>query len=443
MALPCAWPLCLCWRENKVNTEIINAHLIDPANDVDRIANVYIHETTIAAIDASPAGWHADLTIDAQNRYVFPGFVDLAARLREPGQEHKATIATETLAAISGGITSLVCLPDTDPPIDSPAEIEFIQQRTHSSGHCHVYVIGALTRQLQGNMLTEMAALKEAGCVGVSNVLHPIASNQVLRRAMEYASSQDLTLFFQPMDHDLKSNGCIHEGLSATRMGLPGIPEAAETAAVGSCLALIEQTNVRVHFCRLSTQRALRMLERAKFDGAPVSADVCAHQLFLHDCDIREFDGNFHVLPPLRGKADMHGLRQRLCHDIIVGISSDHQPHEPDAKLAPFAATEAGISSLETLLPLTLKLVEEDVLSLTNAIGLLTHKPAQLLDIHAGSLKPGDSADLCIVDPRLEWRLEAHSMLSSGKNTPFLGQSFKGKVTHTFVAGKLAYQFEK
>ena len=425
-----------------MKTEITNAHVIDPANNVDRVSNLYLHENTIAAVDTAPDGWQADLSIDAKEHYVLPGLVDLATRLREPGQEHKATIATETLAAISGGVTSIVCLPDTDPPVDSPAEIEFIQQRTHASGHCHVYVIGALTKQLQGTMLTEMAALKEAGSIGVSNVMHPIASNLVLRRAMEYASSQGLTLFFHPMDHDLKANGCIHEGLSATRMGLPGIPGAAETAAVGSCLALIEQTNVQVHFCRLSTQRSLQMLERAKFDGAPVSADVCAHQLFLHDNDIRDFDSNYHVLPPLRGKADMQGLRQRLCNDIIVGICSDHQPHEPDAKLAPFAATEAGISSLETLLPLTLNLVEENVLSLVQAIGLLTYKPAQLLKINAGTLSPGVDADLCIVDPNLEWQLDADSMISSGKNTPFLGQTFKGKVTHTFVAGQLVYELK-
>lgn len=423
-----------------MKTEIINAHLIDPANKVDAKTNVYIDDNSIAAIGTAPSGWQSDLSIDAKGHYVFPGLVDIATRLREPGQEHKATIATETMAAVSGGITSVVCLPDTDPPVDSPAEVEFIQQRTHTSGHCHVYVIGALTKHLQGNMLTEMAALKEAGCVGVSNVFHPLASNLVLRRAMEYASSQNLTLFYHPMDHELKAKGCIHEGLSATRMGLAGIPGAAETAAVGSCLALIEQTNVRVHFCRLSTQRALQMLERASFDGAPVSADVCAHQLFLHDNDILNFDSNYHVLPPLRGKGDMLGLRQRLNNDIVVGICSDHQPHEPDAKLAPFAATEAGISSLETLLPLSLQLVTENVLTLTDVISLLTYKPAQLLNINAGSLGSGAIADLCIVDPNKEWQLESQAMLSSGKNTPFLNRTLKGKVTHTFVAGKLAYQ---
>ncbi len=423
-----------------MKTEIINAHIIDPGNNVDRQSNLYIHNEKIVSLDSAPDGWNSDSTIDAAGNFVFPGLIDIATRLREPGHEHKATIESETYAAVSSGITSVVCLPDTDPAIDSPAEVELIQQRTLLAGHCNVYVIGALTKQLKGSILSEMAALKDAGCVGVSNVTRPIDSNQVLRGAMEYASSQDLTLFFHPMDHELMANGCMHEGLSATNMGLAGIPNAAETAAVGSCLALIEQTNVRVHFCRLSTHRALQMLERAKFDGAPVTADVCAHQLFLSDRDIHDFDSNYHLIPPLRSKGDVSGLRQRLCNEIIVSICSDHQPHEPDAKLAPFAATEAGISSIETLLPLTLRLVEENVLELKDAIALLTCKPAELMNINAGLLGIGCPADLCIVDPKREWELTPQTLISRGKNSPFLGQTFKGKVTHTFVGGHLAYQ---
>ena len=420
--------------------EIINAHIIDPANCFNKVANLYIEQNKIAAIEHSPDGWSADQTFDAKGSYLFPGIVDIATRLREPGHEHKATIASETYAAVSAGITSVVCLPDTEPTIDTPAEVELIQQRAQSSGHCHVYVIGALTSQLQGSMLSEMAALKEAGVVGVSNVLHPVANNLVLRRAMEYASSQDLTLFYHPVDHDLAANGCVHEGMYATRTGLAGIPTAAETAAVGSCLAMIEQTGVRVHFCRLSTQRALQMLERAKFDGAPISADVCAHQLFLSDRDIVGFDGNYHVIPPFRSHTDIAGLRHRLNSEIIVSVCSDHQPHEHDAKLAPFASTEAGISSLETLLPLALQLVKDDVISLIDVIALLTHKPAELLNIQAGSLSPGQYADLCLCDPSIKWTLTTESINSRGKNTPFINQTLKGKVTHTFVNGKLAYQ---
>ena len=420
--------------------EINNAHIVDPANQFNKIASLYIDGNTIAAIEHPPTEWKAEQTIDAKGSYIFPGLVDIATRLREPGQENKATIASETYAAVSSGITSVVCLPDTEPTIDTPAEVELIQQRAQAAGHCHVYIIGALTSKLEGNMLSEMAALKEAGVVGVSNVLRPMANNLVLRRAMEYASSQNLTLFYHPMDHDLAANGCAHEGMYATRTGLAGIPTAAETAAVGSCLAMIEQTGIRVHFCRLSTQRSLQMLERAKFDGAPISADICAHQLFLSDQDIIGFDGNYHVIPPLRSHTDIAGLRLRLNNDIIVSLCSDHQPHERDAKLAPFASTEAGISSLETLLPLALQLVKDDVASLMQIISLLTHKPAQLININAGTLTPGQSADLCICDPSIEWQLTDESMNSHGKNTPFLNKTLKGKVTHTFVNGKLVYQ---
>ena len=420
--------------------EIINAQLVDPANKINGPANLYIENDSIAAVAISPEGWQADQTIDAKGCYIFPGLIDIATRLREPGHEYKATIASETYAAVSTGITSVVCLPDTDPRINTPAEVELIQQRSHDTGHCHVYAIGTLTSNLEGNMLSEMAALKEAGVVGVTNGLYPISNNLILRRAMEYASSQDLTLFYHPMDHALAGKGCIHEGMSATRMGLAGIPSAAETAAVGSCLALIEQTGVQIHFCRLSTQRAMQMLERAKFDGAPITADICAHQLFLSDRDIQEFDGNYHVIPPLRSRVDVAGLRRKLSSDLIVCLCSDHQPHEPDAKLAPFASTEPGISGLETLLPLTMRLVDDDEISLSDAIALLTCKPAQLLNINAGDLAPGKPADLCIFDPSIKWQLNPETMHSSGKNTPFLHQEFKGKVSHTFVDGHLAYQ---
>ena len=423
-----------------MKVEIKHAHIVDPANQLNKVANLYIDDSKIAAIEHAPAAWQATQVIDAKGCYLFPGLIDIATRLREPGHEHKATIASEAFAAASAGITSLVCLPDTEPTVDTPAEVELIQQRAHAAGYSNVYVIGALTAGLQGNMLSEMAALKEAGVVGVSNVLHPVANNLVLRRAMEYASSQDLILFYHPIDHDLAANGCVHEGMYATRTGLAGIPTAAETAAVGSCLALIEQTGVHVHFCRLSTQRSLQMLERAKFDGAPISADICAHQLFLSDQDIVEFDGNYHVIPPLRSHTDIAGLRHRLASDIIVSLCSDHQPHEYDAKLAPFASTEAGISSLETLLPLALQLVKEEVLSLTEVIALLTHKPAQLLNLPAGTLSVGAAADLCVCDPSIEWQLTEANMHSRGKNTPFLNKTFKGKITHTFVGGQLVFQ---
>jgi dihydroorotase len=256
---------------------------------------------------------------------------------------------------------------------------------------------------------------------------------------MEYAAGQGLTVHYQAMDAALQANGCINEGLAATRMGLIGIPNAAETAAVAVCLALIEHTGARVHFGRLSTQHAVRMLELAHSEGAQVSADVAAHHLFLCDDDIPAFDPNFHLLPPLRSASDLIGLRQSISKPVFSAICSDHQPHGADAKLAPFASTLAGASTLETLLSLVLRLVDEDLLSLQQAIALVTYKPAQMLNIDAGSLTAGAVADLCLFDREQEWVLQADTMQSRGKHSPFLEQRFKGKVRYTFVSGQLVY----
>ncbi len=423
-----------------MNLLIKGGRIIDPENNIDRIDDLFVRDGLIATTGQAPDGFQADHILDAHDHIVMPGIVDMATRLREPGQEHKATIATETRAAAAAGITSLCCLPDTDPVVDTPAAVRLIQQRAESAGFCHVYVIGALTNALDGARLSEMAALKEAGCIGVSNVLQPMASTLVMRRAMEYAASQDLPVFLHPMDHGLADGGCAHEGTVATRLGLPAIPGAAETAAVGQLLALTEQTGARVHFCRLSTARAVNMITRARYEGLPVSADVCAHQLFLTEMDIADFNSLCHTLPPLRSQRDLDGLRHGVTHGGIDALCSDHQPHEADAKRAPFQATEPGISALETLLGLSLRLVAEDVLSLSAAINMLTSAPARVLGIDAGSLSPGRPADICIIDPDKHWQLTAATLLSSGKNTPFSGWEFNGRVSHTLVNGCIVYQ---
>ena len=419
--------------------EILNAHICDPLNAIDRVAALYIADTKILSIGEPPADWQADQSLDASGLYCIPGLVDIATRLGNSGQAQEQSIRSETQAAVSAGITSLVCMPDSNPVMDSAAQLEYIQQHCQSSSPCHVYLIAALTTGLKGDMLSEMAALKQAGCVGVSNVMHPLASILVLRRAMEYAAGQGLTVHYQAMDAALQANGCINEGLAATRMGLIGIPNAAETAAVAVCLALIKHTGARVHFGRLSTQHAVRMLELAHSEGAQVSADVAAHHLFLCDDDIPAFDPNFHLLPPLRSASDLIGLRQSISKPVFSAICSDHQPHGADAKLAPFASTLAGASTLETLLSLVLRLVDEDLLSLQQAIALVTYKPAQMLNIDAGSLTAGAVADLCLFDREQEWVLQADTMQSRGKHSPFLEQRFKGKVKYTFVSGQLVY----
>jgi dihydroorotase len=418
---------------------IHGGRVIDPTNRVDERLDVSIADGRIIAVGKAPDGFRPAKKIDAAGCIVCPGLVDLSARVREPGQEHKATIASESIAAAAGGITTLCCPPDTDPVVETPADIELIRLRAQASGKTRIVTLGALTRGLGGDHLSEMAALKNAGCVGVSNALQPLANTLVQRRALEYAATFDLTVFLYANDHALSADGCAHEGKVATRLGLPGIPEAAETAAVARDLALIEQTGIRAHFCRLTTGRAVHMVARAQFDGLPVTADVAVPYLFLTEIDVSDFDSNCHVIPPLRTTGDRQRLRDALQHGTLSALCSDHQPHEPDAKLGPFPSTEPGISGLDTLLPLGLRLVDEHALGLGDLIHRLTAGPAAILGLPAGTLSIDAAADVCIFNPELTWQLEPGSMHSNGLNTPFMNWELKGRVTHTLLAGNVVH----
>lgn len=418
---------------------IRNGRLVDPTHKLDAQQDLYIADGKVVALGAAPVGFIAEQTIDASGLVVCPGFVDLSARLREPGQEYKATIASETRAAASGGITTLCCPPDTDPVIDTPAVVDLIHHRAQRSGLARVVTLGALTEGLEGTHLSNMASLKDAGCVGVSNARRPVASSLVMRRAMEYAATFGLTVFIHPDDTALSADGCVHEGQVSTRLGLPGIPEAAETVAVARELALVEQTGVRAHFCRLSTARAVRMIARARYEGLPVSADVAAHQLHLIDVDAGDFNSQCHVLPPLRSQRDQAGLLQGISDGSLDALTSDHQPHEADAKLHPFSETEPGISGLETLLPLALRLVERNLVSLSDALALLTCRPAEVLGLAAGNLGIGAQADVCLFDPNTYWEVNEHTLISRGHNTPFHGWELKGQVRYTLFRGQVVF----
>jgi dihydroorotase len=423
-----------------MNITIHGGRFIDPANNIDALHDVHIVGGHIAAIGTAPEGFHPEQTIDAHDHIVCPGLIDLQARLREPGQKHKGTIASESRAAASAGITTLCCPPDTHPIIDTPAVAEQIRHRAAEAGLARVLPIGALTQGLQGEQLSSMQALQNAGCIVMGNARHAIANTLVQRRALEYASTLGLTVFFNSEDPWLAADGCIHEGALSIRLGLAGIPECAEVIAVGRDLMLVEQTGVRAHFGQLSSARAVEMIADARAKGLPVSADVSAHQLFLTEMDVAEFNSLCHVRPPLRSQRDRDGLRAALADGAISAICSDHQPHDRDAKLAPFAATEPGISALETLLPLTLRLVEEGVLEVADAIACLTSKPARILGIKSGQLSVGAVADICIFDPKHHWRLDEAQIISRGKNTPFLGWELSGKVSHTLLEGRIVYQ---
>ncbi|MDX1696648.1 MAG: dihydroorotase [Thiohalobacterales bacterium] len=429
-------------QETARRLRITGGRVIDPAIDRDAASDVFIADGRIAAVGEAPDGFTADRSIDASDCIVCPGLVDISARLREPGQEHKATIASETAAAASGGITTLCMPPDTDPVIDTPAVAELVRLRAESAGLAHVVTLGALTRGLQGEQLSEMAALKRAGCVGISNGLQPMATTLVRRRALEYAATFDLTVFLHAQDHALANGGCAHEGRVATRLGLPGIPEAAETAAVAHDLALLEQTGARAHFCRLTSGRAVRMVARAQFDGAPVTADVAIPYLYLSEIDIGEFDSQCHLMPPLRTVEDRQQLRDAVQRGTLSAICSDHQPHEPDAKSCPFPSTEPGASGLDTLLPLGLRFAEQQGMELSALIDRLTRGPASILGLPCGTLSPGANADICIFDPQRTWLADTANLASEGHNTPFLGNEMQGQVIHTLLDGRIVFSRE-
>ena len=422
-----------------MNTLIKGGRVIDPANNIDDTQDLFISEKRVAALGKAPAGFEADRTLDAEGLVVCPGLVDLQARLREPGEEHKATLKSELGAAIAGGITTVCCPPDTDPVIDTPAMAHMIRQRSKEINLTNVHPVGALTRGLAGNQLTDMASLHDAGCVALGNAEKAVDNTLLMRRAMQYATTFDLTVFLNALDPWLKGNGCVHEGEVSTRLGLPAIPEAAETVALARELALIETTGARGHITQLSCARSVIKLAEAQRRELAVTAAVSAHHLHLSEQDIGEFDTRAHVIPPLRSLTDRDALRRGLADGIIQAICSDHQPNGFDAKLTPFSESAPGISGLETLLSLTIKLVDEGVLNLSQALATITINPGRILGIGVGQLSVGAMADICVFDPKTKWIVDASHLRSNGTNTPFDGQSLPGTVHWTLVAGAIVF----
>ena len=421
---------------------IKNGHLIDPKNGIDSKKDLFIAAGKIIAVGESPEGFIANQIIDANNLIVIPGLVDLSARLREPGFEHKATLESEMQAAVAGGITSLACPPDTDPVLDEPGLVEMLKHRAKQLNLAHVYPLGALTHQLNGKEITEMCELTEAGCVGFSQADSAIKDTQVLWRAMQYAATFGLTVWLRPEEPYLAKDGVAHDGEVAARLGLKGIPTASETLAIASILRIAKETGAKVHLCRLSTAEGVDMVRAAKKAGQQISCDVSANHLHLTDFDIGFFDSNAHLRPPLRSQRDKEALSAGLVDGTIDAICSDHTPVDDDAKLYPFAEAEAGATGLELLLPLILKWAEDNKVNLNQAITTATEMPAKILGVAAGNLSVNSNADICIFDPKQYWKIEASALLSQGKNSPFLGLELAGKVKYTLVNGHIVHQSE-
>ena len=419
---------------------IKNGRVIDPKNGMDAVNDLYIVAGKIVAIGAEPDSFQANHVINARGLVVCPGLVDLSVRLREPGLEYKATLESEMRAAVAGGVTSLACPPDTDPPLDEPGLVEMLKNRAKSLNQAHVYPIGALTQGLKGERLTEMAELKDAGCVAFSQSDKLLLDTRVMMQAMQYASTFGFRVWLRPEDDSIADSGVAHDGEVATRLGLPAIPVCAETIALSKIVLIARETGAKVHLCRVSSAEGVAMVRAARQQGLPITCDVAANHIHLSEMDISFFDSNCHLVPPLRGISDRDALRAGLVDGTIDAVCSDHAPVDEDAKLLPFGESEAGATCLELLLSLVLKWAEEINIPLAVAVAKITSEPARILGVEAGDLSVGTAADLCIFDPDQHWRVEASTLKSQGKNTPFLGMELQGKVKYTLADGIIVYE---
>ncbi len=422
---------------------IKNGRLVDPANGIDAQQDVFIAAGKIAGIGKAPADFTASKVIDASGLVVAPGFFDLSARLREPGYEHKATLESEMQAAIQGGVTSLVCPPDTDPVLDEPGLVEMLKHRARLLNQAHVYPLGALTMDLKGEALTEMAELTDAGCIGFAQADQPILDTTVLLRAMQYARTFDYTVWLRPQDPHLGRHGVAHSGPVASRLGLSGVPVMAETVALHTILELVRVTGTRVHLCRMSTGAGLELVRAAKKEGLPITCDVGAHHVHLTEFDIGFFDSNARLTPPLRSQRDRDAIRAALLDGTIDAICSDHTPVDDDEKLLPFGEASPGATGLELLLSLALKWADECVepkKAISSAIAKITTDAARVAGLPSGQLSVGSVADICLFDPAARWTVAPTVLASQGKHTPFLGYELTGQVKMTMVAGHVAFQ---
>ncbi|KNZ32262.1 MAG: dihydroorotase [Methylibium sp. NZG] len=425
---------------------IKNGRLIDPATKLDQPGDVAIAAGRIVSIGRVNADFAPNRTIDAKGWVVAPGLVDLAVRLREPGHEHEGMLESEMAAAVAGGVTSLVCPPDTDPVLDEPGLVEMLKFRARSLNLAHLYPLGALTRGLQGEALTEMAELTEAGCVGFSHADVAVRDTLVLHRALQYAATFGYTVWLLPNDAFL-GNGVAAKGALATRMGLSGVPVIAETIALNTIFELVRDTGARVHLCRLSSAAGIELLRRAKAEGLPVSGDVSVNQLHLTDLDIGYFNAAMRLTPPLRQQRDRDAIRAALADGTIDALVSDHTPVDADAKNLPFAESEPGATGLELLLSLALKWGTDAGLPLPAALATVTAGPVRVLGsalgtlgASAGKLVEGGVADLCLFDADARWTVEPEALRSQGKHTPFAGHELPGSVQATLVAGVVAFE---
>jgi dihydroorotase len=414
---------------------IKGGRVVDPASGRDQVGDVHVVDGKI-----SDKKEKADQTIDAKGLVVAPGLIDLAVRLPAPGHEHKATQRSEMDAAVAGGVTSIACPPDSDPPLDEPGLVDMLRRRAKALRRARVYPVGALTVKLAGERLSEMTELAETGCVAFSQANVPITDTQVLWRALQYAATFDFPVWLRAEDKWLSREGVAHDGEVATRLGLGGIPAFTETIALATMLQLVRSTGARVHFCRLSTAAAVDMIRAAKKEKLPVTCDVGVHYVHLSEMDLGYYDTSCRLDPPLRSQRDRDALAAGLADGTVDCVVSDHTPVEADEKQLPFAEATPGATGLELLLPLVLKWGAKRKLPLAKSLARVTCDAARILGVQTGRIEAGAPADLMVFDPEETWRVDAAALKSEGKSTPFLGYELSGRVHSTIVAGSVVYQ---
>ena len=425
---------------------IKGGRVIDPASGLDAIADVAVADGRVVGIQTIPADFRPSHILEARACVVAPGLIDLAARLREPGHEHARMLESEMAAAVAGGVTRLVCPPDTDPVLDEPGLVEMLRFRSEKLNLARLHPLGALTRKLAGDTLTDMVELSEAGCVAFSQAELPLANTLVMQRAFQYASTFDFAVWLRAQDFYL-GRGVAASGALATRMGLSGVPVAAETIALHTIFELMRATGVRVHLCRLSSAAGVALVREAKREGLRLSCDVSVNSLHLIDGDIGYFDSRARLNPPLRQQRDREALQAGLADGTIDALVSDHTPVDEDAKALPFAESEAGATGLELLLSLSLKWGAQRGLSLAQSLAPICSGPAKVIGPSLGAqsegvgrVQVGALADLCVFDPAAAWTVGADSLRSQGKHTPFSGYELPGQVRYTLVGGRLAFR---
>ncbi len=423
---------------------IQGARIIDPQSGLDKVGDVAVVSGRITLLGEAPQGFQgdfaADKVINAKGCWVIPGLVDLNARLGEPGGEHAQLLQSELAAAGAGGVTSVVCPPDTSPVLDEPGLVEMLKFRAQKRHAARVFPLGAMTRGLKGESLTAMLELADAGCVGFGQAEHPIVNTQTLQRALQYAATYGLTAWLRPQDAWL-GKGHAAKGAYATRLGLSGIPASAETIALHTIFDLVRDTAARVHLQRISSSAGVALLKAAKAEGLPVTADVSINSLFLVDSDIGYFDSRMRLSPPLRQARDRDALRTAVHDGTIDAIVSDHTPVSEDGKALPFAQAEVGATGLELLLNLTLRFASDTGITASDALAAVSSRAAKVLGKSSiGHLSLHGQADVVVFDPHALWRVSANNLLSQGKHTPFSGFEMVGKVKATVVNGHLAYE---